>query len=578
MAQAHLDQPISRKDFLLAAMVATGSLVASPSLLAEIVEEKRELGQDDELTAEDLARAEKVAGIQFSDEQRRQILRDVNTLRREAVALREKKMDYLVEPPTLFRPIESPPGRPWVPTGSGPAVAPMAEAKPSPEKQPQPPRTPEEEIAFKPLTELARMVRSREISPVELTRLYLQRLEQYGEKLLCVVTLTPELAMRQARKAEQEIMSGNYKGVLHGIPCGIKDLFATKEYPTTWGAEPFKDQRFDYDAAVVEKLDQAGAVIVAKLSLGALAMGDVWFRGTTKNPWNPQQGSSGSSAGSACATVAGLVGFAIGTETLGSIISPSHRCRVTGLRPTYGRVSRYGAMAVSWTMDKIGPICRTAEDCYHVFKAIAGADPRDPSSVDRVIIDPNMVDSKRLRIGYLPAAGGEGSPNDKMENDPIVQIFRKMGYQMRPIEMPELPDAVTNILGVEAAAAFDDFTLSPEIEKLTNSAWPQIYRANRYVSGVDYLRAMRARTVLMREYAEKTKDYDVFISPQRGLGALTITNFTGHPQMFVPTPENDRGFSIIGRLYHEEQLVALAMAFQAETGSTKLHPDMSKIV
>lgn len=552
-------------------MVATGSLVASPSLLAEIAEEKRELGQDDELTSEDLARAERVAGIQFTDEQRRQILREVNTLRREAIALREKRMDYSIEPPTLFRPMDSPPGRPLTQPRSGPIAAPLGGSISE--------RTPaaEEELHFKSLTELARMVRSREISPVELTRMYLQRLEQYGDKLLCVVTLTPELAMRQARKAEQEIMSGNYKGVLHGIPCGIKDLFATKEYPTTWGAEPFKDQRFDYDAAVVEKLDQAGAVIVAKLSLGALAMGDVWFRGTTKNPWNSEQGSSGSSAGSACATAAGLVGFAIGTETLGSIISPSHRCRVTGLRPTYGRVSRYGAMAVSWTMDKIGPICRTAEDCYHVLKAIAGADPRDPSSVDRVMIDPNMIDTKRLRIGFLPAAGGEGSPEDKMENDPIVQIFRRMGYQIRPIEMPELPDAVTNILGVEAAAAFDDFTLSPEIEKLANSAWPRIYRANRYISGVDYLRAMRARTVLMREYAERTKDFDVFISPQRGLGALTITNFTGHPQIFVPTPENDRGFSIIGTLYHEEQLVALAMAFQAETGSTKLHPDMSKI-
>ncbi|MEW5882992.1 MAG: amidase [Armatimonadota bacterium] len=570
-AHQHLDQPISRKDFLLAAMVATGSLVASPSLLAEITEEKRELGQDDELTAEDLARAEKVAGIQFTEEQRQQILRDVNTLRREAIALREKQMDYSVEPPTLFRPIEGPPGRPVTQPRGGPVAAPLGGSVAQ--------RTPsgEEELHFKPLTELARMVRSREVSPVELTRLYLQRLEQYGEKLLCVVTLTPELAMRQARKAEQEIMSGNYKGVLHGIPCGIKDLFATKEYPTTWGAEPFKDQRFDYDAAVVEKLDRAGAVIVAKLSLGALAMGDVWFRGTTKNPWNPEQGSSGSSAGSASATVAGLVGFAIGTETLGSIVSPSHRCRVTGLRPTYGRVSRYGAMAVSWTMDKIGPICRTAEDCYHVLKAIAGADPRDPSSTDRVIIDPNMVDSKRLRVGYLPSGGGEGTPEDKMENDPIVRIFRGMGYQIRLIEMPELPDAVTNILGVEAAAAFDDFTLGPEIEKLGNSAWPRIYRSNRYVTGVDYLRAMRARTVLMREYAEKTKDYDVFISPQRGLGALTITNFTGHPQMFVPTPENDRGFSIVGTLYHEEQLVALAMAFQAETGSTKLHPDMSKI-
>lgn len=552
-------------------MVATGSLVASPSLLAEITEEKRELGQDDELTAEDLARAEKVAGIQFTEEQRQQILRDVNTLRREAIALREKQMDYSVEPPTLFRPIEGPPGRPVTQPRGGPVAAPLGGSVAQ--------RTPsgEEELHFKPLTELARMVRSREVSPVELTRLYLQRLEQYGEKLLCVVTLTPELAMRQARKAEQEIMSGNYKGVLHGIPCGIKDLFATKEYPTTWGAEPFKDQRFDYDAAVVEKLDRAGAVIVAKLSLGALAMGDVWFRGTTKNPWNPEQGSSGSSAGSASATVAGLVGFAIGTETLGSIVSPSHRCRVTGLRPTYGRVSRYGAMAVSWTMDKIGPICRTAEDCYHVLKAIAGADPRDPSSTDRVMIDPNMVDSKRLRVGYLPSGGGEGTPEDKMENDPIVRIFRGMGYQIRLIEMPELPDAVTNILGVEAAAAFDDFTLGPEIEKLGNSAWPRIYRSNRYVTGVDYLRAMRARTVLMREYAEKTKDYDVFISPQRGLGALTITNFTGHPQMFVPTPEDDRGFSIVGTLYHEEQLIALAMAFQAETGSTKLHPDMSKI-
>ena len=314
-----------------------------------------------DITTDDLKAAEKIAGISFSEEERKAVLEDVAGFPKKWETLRQPPISYLVEPPTVFTPLHG---------GSRPNA--KVSARVSSVKAMDVKKLSAEDMAFLSVRELGSLIRARKISPVALTQLYLDRLKQYGDKLLCVITLTEELALKQAERAEKEIAEGKYRGPLHGIPCGVKDLFATKGIPTTWGAEPYRHQVFDYDAAVVEKLEAVGAILLAKLSMGALAQDDIWFKGKTKNPWNPSEGSSGSSAGSASAVAAGLVPFAIGTETLGSIISPSARCRVTGLRPTYGRVSRYGAMGLSYTMDKIGPICREVEDCALVLRRCAG--------------------------------------------------------------------------------------------------------------------------------------------------------------------------------------------------------------
>lgn len=521
-----------------------------------------------DLTLEDLKGAQKVGDFTFTDEQLQGILNAVRSLARGVRAAHGLPITYEVEPPVKFIPVGMAPNR-------GKAVF-----RPTPVRNPKRPSR-AEDLAFLSVRELGALLRARHVTSLELTQLYLQRLKTYGDKLLCVVTLLEDKALAAAKQADRESSQGKWRGPLHGIPCGVKDLFATKGDPTTWGSEPHRKQVFSYDAALVERLQAAGAVIVAKLSMGALAQGDVWFAGRTKNPWNPAQGSSGSSAGSACATAAGLVAFTIGTETLGSIVSPSHQCRVTGLRPTYGRVSRRGAMAVSWTMDKIGPICRTAEDCALVFAAIHGADPADGSSVDKPFSWNPTLDMKRLKVGFV--IGPNDDPNDAslIEKSDHLKLLSSLGVRLRPVRFDPVPDGVNVILGVEAAAAFDDFARSPDIELLKNSAWPSTYKSNRFVSGVDYLRAMRGRTLHMKRFEEQLEDLDLFVASGTGGTTLFTTNLTGHPQVLVPYGLDDQGrqrsISLVGRLHDEGTILAVANRIQHAKGFHLLRPDLSKL-
>ena len=434
-----------------------------------------------------------------------------------------------------------------------------------------------EELAFLPVTELAPLVRSRQVSPVDLAKMYLARLKRYAPKLNCVITLTEELALGQAERAEREIRAGRYRGPLHGIPWGAKDLFATKGIPTTWGAEPYRQQIFQYDAAVVERLEQAGAVLVAKLSMGALAQGGLWFGGMTKTPWNTERTSSGSSAGSASATSAGLVGFGMGTETLGSIISPSIACGVTGLRPTFGRVSRYGAMALSWTMDKIGPLCRSVEDCAIVLRAVLGPDSRDQAVIDAPFDWTPDAPLGGLRVGYLKTEFDKAQSESKPVYEQALETLRKIGVRLEPVSLPELPAGpLRTILVAEAAAAFDDLTRDGGVNQLRGQApgdWPNVFRTSRLIPAVEYLRAQRARTLLMRQMHELMSSWDVIVCLSGA--SLSVTNLTGHPQVVVPCgfiKDRPLGLLFTGRLYEEGTPLRLALAFERVTQWHAMHP------
>ncbi len=438
-----------------------------------------------------------------------------------------------------------------------------------------------EDVAFLPITQLAYLIKSRKITSTQLTKLYLERLKKYGPELNCVVTITEELALKQAKRADDEISKGIYRSLLHGIPYGVKDLFATRGIKTTWGAAPYKDQIIDEDATVIKRLEQAGAVLVAKLSMGALAMGDVWFEGKTLNPWNPEQGSSGSSAGPAAATAAGLVGFSIGTETWGSIISPSTRCRVTGLRPTFGRVSRSGAMALSWSMDKIGPICRTVEDCAIVFNAIYGPDGKDLTVVDIPFNWDIKEDIRKFRVGYLKEVFKRDSIN-RDKNNFILNTLKSLGIDLIPVQLPSYPVyPLSFILNAEAAAAFDQLTRSNRDDLLVRQergSWPNIFRQARFIPAVEYIQANRHRAILMQATAEKMRDVDLFVCPTFRGGTLLLTNLTGHPAVVVPTGVDKNGNStsitFIGNLYEEEKILLIAKAFQDATDFHLKHPDL----
>jgi Asp-tRNA(Asn)/Glu-tRNA(Gln) amidotransferase A subunit family amidase len=416
---------------------------------------------------------------------------------------------------------------------------------------------------------------------MQLTKLALERLKKFDPQLHCVITLTEDLALEQAARADAEIASGKYRGPLHGIPYGAKDLLAVAGYKTTWGAMPFKDQVLDYDATVIRKLSDAGAVLVAKLSLGALAWGDVWYADTTRNPWNPEQGSSGSSAGSAAAVSAGLVPFAIGSETWGSIVSPSDRCGATGLRPTYGRVSRTGAMALSWSMDKLGPICRTAEDCALVFDVIRGADGTDRSVFDPAFNYRSDIDPARLRIGYLKT-DFENDSTYKEQNLATLQKLREMGIELIETELPDMPvDAMQIILSAEAAAAFDELTRSNRddlLQRQIRNSWPNVFRASRFIPAVEYIQANRLRTMLIDRMDEVMKDVDVYVSPSFEGDNLLLTNLTGHPCVVLPNGFNEDGeptsITFIGRLYDEATLIAVAKKYQDATDFHEKHPPL----
>jgi Asp-tRNA(Asn)/Glu-tRNA(Gln) amidotransferase A subunit family amidase len=529
------------------------------------------------ITRDVLDEAEKVAGLDFTDAERDLMLEDLNDNLEGFQRLRAIGIGNEVRPALSFDP-------------AVPEAALPKERRPLVASRPASVRRPAdlEALACRPVTELAELVRTRQVTATELTRMYLARLERHGPTLECVIELTTDRALRQAAEADREIAAGRYRGPLHGIPWGAKDLLAVREYRTTWGAKPFEDQRIDDDATVVRRLDDAGAVLVAKLTLGALAWGDVWFGGTTKNPWNLEQGSSGSSAGSSAATVAGLVGFAIGSETLGSIVSPATRCGATGLRPTFGWVSRAGAMALSWSMDKLGPLCRTVEDCALVMAAIHGPDGKDPTVRDAAFAWDGTAGIRGIRVGYVASAferdRGDNGAEWRAFDLQALETMRRLVPDLVPVELPDgdryPPSAMGFILSVEAAAAFDELTRSNRDDLMVRqvrNAWPNVFRASRLVPAVEYINANRLRTMLMHAMDDALRDVDVVITPSYAPRLLQYTNLTGHPAVVLPngyragdgTPTS---ISFIGKLFGDAQALAVAKTWQDATDFHTKHP------
>lgn len=437
------------------------------------------------------------------------------------------------------------------------------------------------ELAFYSIPQLASLIINKKISSVELTTFFLNRLKKWGDTLQCVITLTEDLAMQQARQADAELSKGIYRGPLHGIPYGLKDLFAVKGYKTTWGSTPYKDQVLDVDAYVYNQLKKAGAVLCAKLSLGALAFNNKWFGGETKNPWNLAQGSSGSSAGSAAATVAGLLPFAIGTETLGSIVSPSTRCGATGLRPTFGTVSRYGAMVLCWSLDKAGPICRSAEDAAIVYAFIHGTDGNDPSAIYHTFNYTGKTDLGKLRIAYAENFFKPLKPDAPEWK--VVETYRAAGATVKAINFPDSAmypvNLVSIILNAESAAAFDELTRTNRddlIERQDKNFWPNSFRAARSIPAVEYINANRYRSQLCMRMNELMKNYDVLIVPTFAGRQLSMTNLTGNPVVVMPVGFNQTGsplsITLIGNLYDEATILVAAKMYQDRTDFNKKHP------
>jgi Asp-tRNA(Asn)/Glu-tRNA(Gln) amidotransferase A subunit family amidase len=537
------------------------------------------------ITKEMMHQAEKLMGIELTDAQEAMALGGVNRNLDSYETIRKIDVPLDTEPAIAFHPARAR------------KELYAAKAKFRFSKIDAPQFKTVEDLAFATVPQLAELLRTRRITSTELTKMYLARLKKYGDKLLCVVTLTEDLALKQAAAADAEIKRGKYRGPLHGIPWGAKDLFATKGIKTTWGAEPYRDQVIDYDSTVVERLNEAGAVLTAKLSMGALAQGARWFAGVTRNPWQPdeaQTGSSGSSAGPAAATAAGLVGFSIGTETLGSIVSPSSRCGCTGLRPTYGRVSRYGAMGLSWTMDKIGPICRGVEDCAAALHAIYGPDGKDITVGDAPFNWNPDTNISELRIGYLKTEfdGPTTPPANEQQRTQAEQrrvlyktaleVLEKAGAKLTPIELPKLPaGALRFILTAEAAAAFDDITRDGRVNQLSGQTpgdWPNTFRTSRFIPAVEYLRAQRARTLLMREMETLMSQWDVFVSPAPGSASLLVTNLTGNPAVVLPCGfVNDLPVAIMftGGVYDEVSPLRVALAFERATKWHERHPRLT---
>ncbi len=539
------------------------------------------------ITPEQIAAAEALLGLNFTPAQRQQMLEIVTGRREQYGGIRAADLDNSV-PMALHFKVHA----------ADPDPAPVPRSTPM-SAQPSVTRPADlEEVAFYPVTQLAELIRSRQVTSLELTEMYLARLRRYDPLLQCVATFTDELAIRQAKRADDEIARGRYRGPLHGIPWGAKDLLATRGYPTQWGAKPYQGQQLDVDATVVQRLEAAGAVLIAKLTLGALANGDVWYGGVTKNPWDTSEGSSGSSAGSGAATAAGLVGFAIGTETMGSIVSPSSRCGVSGLRPSFGRVSRYGAMALCWSLDKIGPMCRSVEDCALVFSAIYGPDGLDMSLTPEPFHWDPALDPRQLRIGYVGGAfqaadagdtdahhrpaGEELQRVNDVNSAAVLDVMREAGFQLTPIELPETDvSGLWVILAAEAAAAFDQITRDGSVDQLTrqdDDAWPNIFRAARFIPAVEYINANRIRSQLLADMARLMREVDVFISPSFGGRALGLTNLTGHPTVVVPNgftqKRSPTSITFVGGLHREAETLAVAKAYQDATDWHRQYPDL----
>ena len=518
------------------------------------------------ITQEMIREASKLIGIQIRDNHTEAMKRGLEINRNAFQEIRAFELQNHISPALVFHPF---------PIGF---VAPSPHqpiAWHIPRNVPLPNNL--DELTWYSIPQLASLIKNRKITVEKLTEVFLSRLENKGDTLNGVVTLTRARAMQQAREADREIAQGRYRGILHGIPYGAKDLLAVSGYPTTWGASLFKDQYFEKDATVIDKLDAAGAILIAKVSLGELAMGDVWYGGTTRNPWNLAQGSSGSSAGSAALVAAGFMPFAIGSETLGSIVSPSTRSGATGLRPTFGRVSRTGAMALSWSMDKIGPIARNATDCAIVLEAIMGADPADPASINAAFKIPKPKNIKNLRIGYIREFFEQDYPG-RANDQQVLDDLRNMGFTLQEVQwnLPFPVAALRIILSAEAAAAFDQLTISGKDSLLVSqgpNAWPNIFRTSRFIPAVEYINANRIRSILIEQMNLLMKNYDVILTPSFGGNQLLVTNLTGHPCLVAPNGFDSNGsptsISFIGNLFSEGNLVALVSAWQQAT----LHDD-----
>ncbi len=584
------------------------------------------------ITPELLDQAAILAGVgPFTPEQMKMMLDGLNDQRAGYDKIRALNLPNSLPPAFVFHP--GPPARPAESRVAFAGTQPQLRFDDSESGEPKAPAN-IEDLAFASVLELANLIYHRKITSLALTQMYIDRLKRYDPKLHFVITLTEERALAQARSADEDLENGLYHGPLHGIPWGAKDLLAVKDYPTTWGAGGFEHQSFKEDATVVHRLDAAGAVLIAKFTLGALAMGDKWFGGRTRNPWNPAQGSSGSSAGSASAVAAGCVPFAIGSETLGSISSPSTRCGCTGLRPSFGLVPRTGAMALSWTMDKLGPIARSVEDCALVLDVIHGPDGKDLAAAVSVDFNWNpRFDWKKLRIGYLKsefdplpplqlkeAAPSESAEDQKKREDAnaAMQAARarrdydrqyeqaaldelgSMGVDLVPVELPKLPwEAMVPLLTAEAAAAFDDLTMTGRDRLLTEQGiedWPNDFRIARFYPAVEYIQANRARMLAIRQVSALFEQVDIIVTPSTD-AQLMATNLTGNPALILPNglrgadapppPAIDDGdhddiggpgtpvsLTFLAGLYQDAKLAAFARAYQEETGFNKLHPKL----
>jgi Asp-tRNA(Asn)/Glu-tRNA(Gln) amidotransferase A subunit family amidase len=436
------------------------------------------------------------------------------------------------------------------------------------------------QLAFYSIPQLAALIKNKKISSEQLTRFYLDRLKKYGPVLHNVIQITEEIAIAQAKKADAEIAAGKYRGPLHGIPYGIKDLFAVAGTTTTWGTPPYKNQVINQTAFVAAQLEKAGAVLVAKLSLGELAMDDVWFGGLTRNPWDTTKGSGGSSAGSASATAAGLVPFAIGTETYGSIVDPAMRCGVTGLRPTYGSTARTGAMALAWSSDKIGPLCRSAEDAAIVFYYMHGADESDASSIQFAFNYTGSVDMQKLKIGYI-SNYIDTLPENSTEKQ-TLSVLKRMGARLIPVHFPDSlhgDELLSLIIGAESAAAFDELTRSSKDDEMVQQGkdrWPNTFRTSQFVPAVDYINACRMRWLIMKKMNPLIDEFDIIITPPETGDQLALTNLTGNPSVTLPNGflpgSMPASISFIGKHFGEAVLLAFAKAYQEKTGFQLKHP------
>ena len=539
------------------------SIGLSATLMPGILWGRLLSAQSNRVTLEMVRDAARMAALDFTPEEHQAMLQELDNALARSEELHQMSLPNEIPSPILFNP--------RVPGTTLPQI--RSVFRPSKAGLVQRPAN-LESVAFWPITQLAELIRTRKATAVELTEMYLARLKRYNPKLNCVVTLTSERALEQASQLDREISSGRYRGLLHGIPWGAKDIIAARGYPTTWGAEPFDQQVIDHDATVVNRLTEAGAILVAKLSTGELAFGDQWHRGRTNNPWNPAEGSSGSSAGPGSATAAGLVGFSVGTDTGGSILSPSTRCGIVGLRPTFGRVSRYGVMAAGWTLDKIGPMCRYAEDCAIVLNAIAGPDAMDLAVPEGIGFAWDAeAKLNGIKIGYVPALiDAETDMDIRASYDRAIATLRAAGGQLASIDVPR-SDLNFYIEYTERAAGFDEFTRARKDKGLRSPARSGQLRAYHLVTAVDYLQANRARLLLMQAYERATRDVEVVIGGRtsgRDLSINPITSVTGHPSVSVPTGFNGNGtpagISLTGRLYQEGRLLLAARAIEAGSG------------